>query len=85
MCTGPHEIQACFELNAPSRVLKNYFSPLLVPDHGRSGEIMHSLMCLISGAQRKPRPVSFVRLGQATLKKSMDELFQHRACREVRF
>jgi hypothetical protein len=44
-----------------------------MPDHGWSGEIMHSLMCLISGAKRKPR------FSQATLKKSMEGLFQQPA------
>jgi len=56
-----------------SRALKNSFNPLLVPGHGRPGEIMHSLVCLISGAQRKPR------FSQATLEKSKEGFFQQPA------
>ena len=46
---------------------------------------MHSSMCLISGAQRKPRPVSFIRLGQATLDKfAGSKLGQLKAARRAR-
>ena len=53
-----------------SRALKNCFNSLLMPGHGWPGEIMHSLMYLISGAQRKSH------FSQATLEKATDGLFQ---------
>jgi hypothetical protein len=53
-----------------SRVLKNVFNTLLIRATEGPAKIMHSLMFLISGAQRKSH------FSQATLEKSMEGLFQ---------